>query len=359
MTALTYGSVCSGIEAASVAWHPLGMQPAWFAEIAAFPSAVLGHRWPAVPNFGDFTRIGHEITAEPIDVLVGGTPCQSFSDAGGRAGLDDPRGVLALEFLRLAARLRARWLVWENVRGVFSADDGAAFATIVGLLVKLGYGVAWRMLDLQFFGAPQRRRRVFVVGYLGDWRPPCAVLLERPSMRRDPLARGASGTSVAIPAGISAETSGVAHTITAHHGRNSGEDVFAIHATQDPIVSVNHTPAISAEPTGSCAVFAFDQAQITHPENRSRVAFGEPVPSIAKASRSTVAGPELIPRRLTPLEVERCFGFPDNYTLVPGASDSARYEALGNSMGVPVMAWIGRRLQQVDAIRAAMEADRG
>ena len=116
---MKYGSVCSGIEAVSVAWEPLGFTPAWFAEVAAFPSTVLAARWPNVPNRGDFTRIAtDEASPESVDVLVGGTPCQSFSVAGGRAGLDDPRGHLAVEFLLLARRLRARWLVWENVPGV-------------------------------------------------------------------------------------------------------------------------------------------------------------------------------------------------------------------------------------------------
>lgn len=438
---MNYGTVCDGISAVSCAWEPLGFRCAWRSEIAEFPAAVAQARFPGAPNLGDFTQIGlHGEEPAAVDVLVGGTPCQSFSVAGGRAGLDDPRGHLAVEFLLLARRLGARWVVWENVPGVFSSDGGEAFATFLGLMVECGYGVAWRVLDAQFFGVPQRRRRVFAVGYLGDWRPPVAVLLECPSMRRDPRARGKAGTSVAVPAGTGVASGGgdvantirragrvgncedtfaVAHALTAHHGRNSGEDVFALeleqpahcmtssrligqdgssndqtfalsfHATQDPISAEDTTPAISAEPSGAIAVlpiqeaqrssgsrekkqhgmgigspgdpmyamttrgdhavFAFDEAQVTSSENRSTVSPGGPVPTVSANSRPRVAG-GMRPRRLTPREVERCFGFPDDYTLIDGASDSARYEALGNSMAVPVMRWIGQRMLTVESI---------
>jgi len=179
---IRYLSVCSGIEAASVAWEPLGWTPVAFAEIDPFPSAVLKHRFPNIPNLGDFTRIT-AADVGPIDLLVGGTPCQSFSVAGLRGGLADDRGNLALEFLRLADRTRPRWLVWENVPGVLSSNGGRDFGAILGGMVELGYGFAYRVLDAQHFGVPQRRRRVFVVGYLGDWRPAAAVLFERHSLQ--------------------------------------------------------------------------------------------------------------------------------------------------------------------------------
>ena len=180
---MIYGSVCSGIEAATVAWRPLGWRAAWHAEIDKFASAVLAHRFPEIQNLGDFTTI--DPAAGSIDLLVGGTPCQSFSLAGHRLGLDDPRGNLTLEFLRLAARARPRWLVWENVPGVLSIDSGRTFGTVLGTLAGLGYGLAYRVLDAQFFGVPQRRRRVFLVGCLGGWQAAAAVLFERESLRRD------------------------------------------------------------------------------------------------------------------------------------------------------------------------------
>ena len=179
---MRYLSVCSGIEAATTAWHGLGWEPAAFAEIEKFPSRVLAHHYPHVENLGDMTKIG-ESNIGPIDLLVGGTPCQSFSVAGLRGGMEDPRGNLALVYLRLADRMRPRWVVWENVPGVLSSNGGRDFGAFLGGLADIGYGFAYRVLDAQFFGLAQRRKRVFVVGYFGDWRRPAAVLLERSGFR--------------------------------------------------------------------------------------------------------------------------------------------------------------------------------
>lgn len=191
---MKYGSVCSGIEAATVAWEPLGWKAQWFSEIEAFPNKVLADHYPAVPNLGDMTKMMErkEFHERPIDLLVGGTPCQSFSLAGLRKGMDDPRGNLALHFLKLVDTARPKWVVWENVPGVLSSwtagKDGrhlietSDFDTFTAGLAELGYGVAGRILDAQYFGIPQRRRRVFVVGYLGDWRPAAAVLFEPESL---------------------------------------------------------------------------------------------------------------------------------------------------------------------------------
>ena len=200
---MKYGSVCSGIEAATAAWHSLGWQPAFFSEIEPFPRAVLAHHYPTVPLHGDFTTIGADQYGA-IDLLVGGTPCQSFSVAGLRGGLDDDRGNLALEFLRLADRKRPRWVVWENVPGVLSSDGGRDFGSILGGLGELGYGWAYRVLDAQYFGVAQRRRRVFVVGYLGDWRPAAAVLFERHSMSGHPAPSREKGQDAASGAAAGA-----------------------------------------------------------------------------------------------------------------------------------------------------------
>jgi len=202
---MRYLSVCSGIEAATCAWHPLGWEPVAFAEIEKFPSAVLAHHYPNVPNLGDMTKY-KEWNLGPIDLLVGGTPCQSFSIAGLRKGLDDPRGNLMLTFGAIAAKYRPKWMVWENVPGVLSSNGGLDFASFLGLITgqevtppqdgwknsgivagyKNAYGIAYRVLDAQYAGVPQRRRRVFVVGYLGDWRRAAAVLFERHSMSGNP-----------------------------------------------------------------------------------------------------------------------------------------------------------------------------
>lgn len=213
---MRYGSVCSGIEAASVAWAPLGWRAAFLSEIEAFPSTVLAHRFPGVPNLGDITKF-RDWPDETIDILVGGTPCQSFSVAGLRKGLADPRGNLALTYLAVAERYRPRWLVWENVPGIrsslthdapdlrppnidldsdnaptdgeeimvedqYNADESHAFACFLAGLSELGYGWAYRSLDAQYAGLAQRRERVFVVGYLGDWRRAAEVLFEPESL---------------------------------------------------------------------------------------------------------------------------------------------------------------------------------
>jgi len=194
-----YLSVCSGIEAASAAWHPLGWTPVAFSEVDKFPSAVLAHHYPTVPNWGDMTKFKEWPDAD-VDVLVGGTPCQSFSVAGLRKGMDDPRGNLALTYLAIAARYRPQWLVWENVPGVLSSNKGRDFGSILGGMVELGYGIAYRVLDAQHFGVPQRRRRIFVVGCLGDWRRAAAVLFEQSCLLGNPPpSRKARQTAPTIP----------------------------------------------------------------------------------------------------------------------------------------------------------------
>ena len=216
-------SVSSGIEAASVAWAPLGWKAAAFSEIAPFPSAVLAHHYPDVPNHGDMTKF-EEWPNHDVDLLVGGTPCQDFSIAGLRSGLDGERGQLMLTYAAIARKCRPRWLVWENVPGVLSDDKGRGFASLLGLLsgqrievppggwksagvvegYSRAYGLAWRVLDAQYIrvdgyarAVPQRRRRVFVVGYLGDWRRAASVLFERESLSGDPAPRREAGKGFA------------------------------------------------------------------------------------------------------------------------------------------------------------------
>lgn len=180
------------MEAATVAWHPLGWTPLAFSEIEPFPKALLQYKYPNIPNYGDLTKFdepGNEwpLPVGNVDLVVGGTPCQAWSVAGKRLGLDDPRGRVALAYARFIEKHRPRWLVWENVPGVYSAGKpgGADFAAFVGALAKLGYHIAYRTLNAEFFGVPQRRRRCILVGYLGDWRPAAAVLFEPESLCRD------------------------------------------------------------------------------------------------------------------------------------------------------------------------------
>ena len=242
---MIFGSVCSGIEAASVAWYPLGWRAAFYSEIDPFPRAVLKHHYPEVPLHGDFTTIEAGQYAA-IDVLVGGTPCQDFSVAGNRAGLGGERGDLTLEYARLAYRLGSRWLAWENVPGTFSNNKGRDFGAVLacfagypagtifeppsdgwksgGIVSPAGpgcYGLAWRVLDAQYFGVPQRRRRIFLVGYIGDWRPAAAVLFERHSLSGNPApSRSAEkGFAADVVSSLTASGRGVERT-----GETRGKD---------------------------------------------------------------------------------------------------------------------------------------
>ena len=194
---MKYISVCSGIEAATVAWHDLGWTPVAFSEIEPFPSAVLAHHYPHVSNLGDMTKFKEWNLDGSVDLLVGGTPCQSFSVAGLRKGLDDPRGNLMLTFLAIAERERPQWIVWENVPGVLSSNGGRDFGTFLAALGELGYGWAYRVLDAQWFGVAQRRRRVFVVGCLGDQAGAAKVLFESESVQRNPAPSREKGQGVA------------------------------------------------------------------------------------------------------------------------------------------------------------------
>jgi len=385
-----YLSVCSGIEAATVAWHPLGWEAAAFAEIEAFPAAVLAHHYPAVPNYGDMTK-HKEWDLGAIDLLVGGTPCQSFSVAGLRKGLDDPRGNLMLTYLAIADQRRPRWLVWENVPGVLSSNGGKDFGTFLGALAELGYGFAYRVLDAQFFGVAQRRRRVFVVGYLGDWRPAAAVLFEFEGLRRDTapsreagqkvagtftarVNSGGWGSDVDLAASEYMQPYQVANCLTQrmHKGMNSD-----CNEGQTPVLapiayaldSLASNSMKSANPASGCnEVYvskALDTSRGLDPScNQGGMAVAHPVAPTLTASNDPSRSPQsteitnqvaavhaasMAVRRLTPVECERLQGFPDEYTNIPWrkqptAPDGPRYKALGNSMAVPVMHWIGRRI---------------
>lgn len=180
---MRYLSLCSGIEAATVAWKPLGWEAVAFAEIEPFPCTVLAHHYPNVPNLGDIQGIKGENYRGTVDLLVGGTPCQDFSAAGKRSGLAGKRSGLALQYVRILSEIRPAWFLWENVPGAFSTNRGRDFGTLLKTLAECGYGLAWRVLDAQWFGVPQRRRRIFLIGYLGDWRPAAAVLFEPESLQ--------------------------------------------------------------------------------------------------------------------------------------------------------------------------------
>jgi DNA (cytosine-5)-methyltransferase 1 len=367
---MKYGSVCSGVEAATVAWPPLGWEPQWFSEIEKFPSAVLAHHHPEVPNLGDMTTF-KEWPDDPIDLLVGGTPCQPFSVAGLRKGLDDPRGNLMLTYLAIAARYQPRWLVWENVPGVLSSNRGRDFGTFLGALGQLGYGFAYRVLDAQYFGVAQRRRRVFVVGYLGDWRRAAAVLFERESLSGHPAPRRETREEVAacLTRGVGQRYDPETETLPvtgfdAYNNQVTGDVTKTIDTGQDyhhvPIasgaqnsasqgdsVSTEVTPTLDKSKTPAVAVGVYNQTIDGQTAATLTKACGGVNSSGPKVMQSSV-------RRLTPTECERLQGFPDDYTLIQyrgkDAADGPRYKAMGNSMAVPVMRWIGERIQMVENI---------
>lgn len=327
---IKYGSLCSGIEAATVAWHDLGWQPQFFSDIEKFPNAVLEHHYPDVPNHGDMTNFG-DWPDESIDLLVGGTPCQSFSVAGLRKGLDDPRGNLALTYLAIAERYAPRWLVWENVPGVLSSRGGRDFGSFLGALGKLGYGFAYRVLDAQFFGVAQRRRRVFVVGYLGDWRRAAAVLFERTSLRRDIAPSREAGKETArdfVPS-----VANCLETTSHDYSRADGFNMIA-----QPVAIAENT--IGRQPMNG--------------GNGNGFTVNGPMYTLNSTGVHGVAGyihQDTSARRLTPKECERLQGFPDGYTdIYENTPDTPRYKALGNSMAVPVMNWIGEKINKVDKI---------
>ena len=334
---MRYLSVCSGIGADAVAWHPLGWECAGFCEIDPKASAVLAHHFPETPNFGDFTEL-ESVDAGNVDLLVGGTPCQSFSiaAAGHRKGLDDPRGDLAIKFCRLAHRLQARWIVWENVPGVLSIHQGRDFGAFLETLVKSGYGVFWRILDAQYIrvdsyprAVPQCRRRVFVVGYIGDWRPSAAVLFEPESLRGDSAPRREEGQKSAGPLTAHFGSGGIAPddigTCVPYGGGKS--QALEIAPTLTTYGRINFETEMF--------VTAFNMRQ---DPNVYGSKFGDSV------------------RRITPLECERLQGFPDGYTAVNFKGKviprGSRYRLLGNAVAVNVMRWIGERIALFEEIRS-------
>jgi DNA (cytosine-5)-methyltransferase 1 len=242
-----YVSLFDGIGAAHAAWMPLGWECLWTAEIEKFPIAVVKARFPGIPNLGDVTKITQEmIDGYPRpDVVIGGSPCQSFSVAGLRGGLADPRGNLALRFVQLVGALAPRWVVWENVPGVLSSGSGRDFGSILGALAELGYGWAYRVLDAQHFGVAQRRRRVFVVGCFGDWRRAAAVLSVAQGMRGDPPPSRPTRQVAAPDAGRGAEGASWPRSIApcpdASFAKNQGLDEHGYGMSVPAVTS--HDPA--------------------------------------------------------------------------------------------------------------------
>jgi DNA (cytosine-5)-methyltransferase 1 len=409
---MKYLSVCSGIEAATMGWHPHGFEPVAFSEIEPFPCAVLQHRYPDVPNWGDMTKFKEWPDAK-VDVLVGGTPCQSFSVAGLRKGLADPRGNLMLTFLAIAAKYRPTWVVWENVPGVLSSNKGRDFGTFLAALGDCGYGWAYRILDAQYIrtprfphAVPQRRRRVFVVGYLGDWRRAAAVLFDAEGLQGHPAPRRETGQAVAGSLAARSNRScgpedaaqghlnpTVGHALRAKKGLSHREDQDTLvlqwpaevaatfgtltrramnalgardieegavipvgfNAREDPEVTGDRSEPLSASSPQSQAV-AFKPSHFTRGKDGAPSSVVPPLSADADRGdqEAVVLEPRAV-RRLTPVECERLQGFPDGFTQIPyrgrPASDcpvGPRYAALGNSWAVNCADFLGERIAWVE-----------
>ena len=442
-------SVCSGIEAASVAWHDLGFECVGVSEIDKFPSEVLKHHYPSVPNLGDMTKYKEWKDDLAPELLVGGTPCQSFSVAGLRKGMDDPRGNLALTYVGIAEKYKPKWFIWENVPGVLSSNGGKDFSSFLSAMADIGYGIAYRVLDAQFFGVPQRRRRVFVVGYLGDWRPAVSVLFEPSSVFGHTPKGRKKGKGTAAPTetsprtddeGLNADKVGAllardykdintdgllqgkaiieaqfwngsqtAEALTATSNNQRMADKGRMQMVVEPnnsvgidIYNVSLTGNISCTVTARSGENASSGPKVLQPIVlmdqggsfmsindsglvgilRAQVAGHPPiVTENTHATLTTTHGPRqgssdegvssvkaifsntMRVRRLTPVECERLQGFPDNWTQIPYGKkpkeqcpEGHRYKALGNSMAVPVMRWIGRRIKLFHEVNDAIQS---
>lgn len=419
MTSVDYLSLFSGIEAASVAWSPLGWLPLAFAEVDAFPRAVLKARFPSVPNLGDVTKVNWRGFVRDFgrpDVLVGGSPCQSFSIAGTRTGLEGASGLM-WEYVRAVREVRPEWVLWENVPGALSSSNGEDFRCLLEALDALGYGLAWRVLDAQFFGVAQRRELVFLVGRLGS-RPPVEVLFEPKSVLWDSKPSREKRKELAARAGRGPSVAGFKF----HQGAGAGNIGFEVE--QSPTCTADwHNPAVicMADDTAKAAIDRdvcgtlkvggsnLSETGCLNPEDpQSKRVFtaGSCAPTLSSGttegmniqpsvlvptnhvvlmtdtqantsyggdvcgtltSHATKDAPVLAcgdgrqngwaVRRLTPRECERLQGFPDDWTLIPWKGrpaeecpDGPRYKAIGNSMAVPVMRWLGERIAMADEI---------
>ena len=364
---MRYISVFSGIEAASVAWQPLGWEAVAFSEIEPFPCAVLAHHYPDVPNLGDISKVDWRQFHGTVDLVVGGSPCQSFSVAGKREGLDGASGLVR-EYFRLLQEVRPRWFVWENVPGALSSGQGNDFKFILQKWDEFGYHVAWRILDAQYYGVAQRRRRVFAIGNLADWRNPAKVLFEPESLSRHPAPSGKKGQKdpgspadrAFTPSSFGGYAEGVG-TLRAEGGDLGGGSETLVTGA----VSAKWAKGTGGPAGDECYNLVLDdQGGPPQPHVLSETGHGfwNDMGNVtgtlrARSERPThpsfaVFQPQQCVRRLTPLECERLQGFPDDWTDIEfrgkPAPDGARYKALGNSMAVPVMRWIGERVQMVE-----------
>lgn len=424
---MRYLSLFSGIEAATQAWQPLGWECVAVSEIEPFPCAVLEHHYPDVPNLGDVTKITEQQIKDlgQIDLVVFGFPCQDLSVAGGRKGFQGERSSLFYDAIRVIEYAKrhcgTRFALLENVPGAFSSNKGADFTEVVKHMAGLddldtpknGWGkegaavgdnglLEWSVLDAQWFGLAQRRKRVFAIVDFGDWasRPP--ILLERESLRGDSAPSRETRQDFTADVRASATKRGfdkqrigqyadnnVASTCAARDYKDATDLVVepcqkVVGACYTLTTNYRHAVAYGCTPTtldehkvnaitasyglGGADLetkplvmqlmdesYCFDSANMGLSLNKEVAAT---LCAHNSKQPQNVLRANYAVRRLTPIECEKLQGFPPNFTKIPYRNKSAddcpngvRYKALGNSMAVNVMAWIGQRVQQAVAIK--------
>lgn len=350
------GSLFAGIGGFDLGLERAGHQVVWHSEIDRHASKVLAHHWPDIPNYGDIHDISPSLDSIPtVDVLVGGFPCQDYSVAGNRDGLAGDRGALWWEYRRLIAGLHPTWVIGENVPGLLSSRGGRDFETIIGSLTELGYGVAWAVLDSQYFGVAQRRRRVFFVGHSGGYpRPQVLALSEglfghpQPGTEawEEPASSltsriGTSGPDVADAQALWLTVGALRARDYKDAATDTASPPLIVNSAQDPISGPLAQP-LDQNARGSQVVFAQNQRdELRDLGDIAGALAAEP----GMKQQSFIANGYTGVRRITPLECERLQGFPDHWTRVPGNSTTQRYRQLGNAVTVNVAEWIGRNLQ--------------
>jgi len=390
VSAITHGSLFTGIGGFDLGFEQAGIETRWQCEIEPKRRKVLAHHWSDIPRYQDVTRLDGA-TLDPVDVITFGSPCQDLSVAGTRTGLDGTKSSLFYEAVRVIREMRhattgtsPRLAVWENVCGAFSSNAGRDFGAVLDALADIGaVDICWRVLDAQWFGVAQRRRRVFVVADLGGERAGEVLAVAqglqggpRPCREAGQVASALTSSGVGAgggpddnaaqaqhlvpcltdPTRLDDQASGhlVAQTFAYHVQGSPHTQIvdqpelartlttypLAVHARQDPISSADVTPPLDTD--GTSLAVAFNLAQLTHPENRSNPRPGDPAPTLVAGGSAAVAEATTV-RRLTPTECERLQGFPDGWTVAAGA-DNGRYAALGDAVCANVAAWIGRNI---------------
>lgn len=329
----TFGSVCSGIEVASLVLEPLGVKPLWLSEIAEFPKKFLSHTYPNTPNIGDMNDIPDLIYEDKIpipDLLCGGTPCQAFSFAGWKNGLNDDRGQLTLKYIDILNAIDSKKIekkenrtvfFWENVNGVLKDKTNAFGHFLAGLLdldepinvsnwkdAGVIYGehrnIAWRVLDAKYFGVPQQRKRIYVIGGGKDFNP--LVLFEIGDKINDPMLKEKSS----LPSLFMEDTKGDRPLIE----KKEGHQIEVFREYSDCLYAAYGTKWNGNAAAMNGSLFICQDGRV---------------------------------RRLTPLECERLMGLPEDYTnIAPDIKITNRYQAIGNSWAVPVVSWILQRITE-------------